>query len=98
VYYLQRIAVPPNAKLSVTLLDVTDLNRPRTLAEQSQAVSAVPVNYELRFNPASIHEGRIYQVKAELTMSEGKVWTHTKAYPVLTGNAPAYAEIVVGPQ
>lgn len=96
VYYLQRIAVMPDARLDVRLVDVTDLDRVRTLATTGGSVQAVPAPFTLKFDPNDVAEGRVYQVRATLTMG-GKTWSHTKAFPVLSGGAPAYVEIVVSP-
>jgi putative lipoprotein len=96
VYYLQRIAVMPDARLDVRLVDATDLDRVKTLASTGGRVQAIPAPFTLKFAPGDVTEGRVYQVRATLTMG-GKTWTHTKAYPVLSGGAPAYAEILVSP-
>lgn len=97
VYYRARIAVPPGSVLTVRLDDVTDSGRPRTIARQVGPITAIPADFELRFEPRAIREGRVYQVHADLEMGGKSTWTHLTAYPVLTSNAPNYVEIVVGP-
>lgn len=97
VFYLQRIAVLPGTTLDVRLVDVTDSTNVKTIARDTKSVQGIPVPYVLKFKPAEIREGRLYQVRAEMTMG-GRVWTHTQQYPVLTGGAPNYAEIVVSPK
>lgn len=97
VYFLQKMAVLPDSTLDVSLVDVTDTTHTKTIATESKKIQSVPAPYTLKFKPTAITEGRVYEVHAQLTMG-GRVWTHTMQYPVLTGGAPNYAEIVVSPK
>lgn len=97
VFYVERIALPETTVMTVRLLDVTDSANPRTLATDRRTVgSRNPNTFVLRFNPRSIREGRVYQVRAQLEAA-GRVWGHEQQVPVLTGNAPSYVEIRVVP-
>lgn len=97
IYYLHRIALPAESKLTVKLLDVTNTAKPITLAEYNRVIGMqTPAPFTLKFNPKSIRPDGVYQVLATLDAA-GQIWTHEQAYPVLTGNYPAYVEIRLSP-
>jgi putative lipoprotein len=97
VFYLQKIALPPDTKMTVELLDVTNSGRTKVISTDSQTIGAkTPADFRLAFSPSAIRADRVYQVRARLDAG-GRVWTHEQQYPVLTGGAPAYVEIRVSP-
>lgn len=75
VLYRERIALPPNAVLTVQLADVS-------LADASAAIIAeqtvdpagqVPIKFELRFDPAVIQPNMSYALLARITV-EDQLW------------------------
>ena len=59
VFYLQRIALPPSATLSVSLQDVSLADAPAVvLAEQNGPIKGqVPLPFHLSYDPAQVKSG-----------------------------------------
>lgn len=74
VFYLQRIALPPAATLSVSLQDVSLADAPAVvLAEQSGPVNGqVPLPFHLSYDPAQVKPGHRYAVSARIEL-DGKL-------------------------
>ena len=68
VFYLQRIALPPTATLTVSLQDVSLADAPaQTLAKQSGPVKGqVPLPFHLSYDPAEVKPGHTYAVSARI--------------------------------
>ena len=92
VTYRPRIALPPNAVLSVKLLDVSRADAPSiTLAETRVGTDGaqVPLPFSLVYDSADIQPRMRYVVRAEILDAQGVLmWTTDTAYPVLTQGAP----------
>lgn len=92
VTYLQRIALPPDAVVTVRLLDVSLADAPSvTLAEdviQAEGQN-VPIPYALTYDPGRVDARHRYVVRAEIRDGAGALrWTTDTAIPVLTHGAP----------
>lgn len=76
VFYLQRIALPPTATLSVSvsLQDVSLADAPaQVLAEQSGPIKGqVPLPFHLSYDPAQVKPGHRYAVSARIEL-DGKL-------------------------
>ena len=92
VTYRPRIALPPNAVLSVKLLDVSRADAPSvTLAETRVGTDGaqVPPPFSLDYDSGDIQPRMRYVVRAEIFDADGVLmWTTDTAYPVLTQGAP----------
>lgn len=92
VTYRSRIALPPDAVVTVQLLDVSLADAPsETLAEQTIRTDErqVPIPFRLTYDPFDVHPRMRYAVRATVRDGEGRMtWTTDTAYPVLTQNAP----------
>lgn len=92
VTYRPRIALPPNAVLSVKLLDVSRADAPSvTLAETRVGTDGaqVPLPFSLDYDADDIQPRNRYVVRAEIFDADGVLlWTTDTAYPVLTNGAP----------
>lgn len=93
VTYLPRIALPPNATVTVRLLDVSRADAPSvTLAQETIATGGrqVPIPFSLDYDPRAIEANRRYVVRAEIRDGAGVLrWTTDTAYLVLTNGAPS---------
>ena len=93
VTYRQRIALPPNAVLSVKLLDVSRADAPSvTLAETRVGTDGgqVPLAFSLDYDSADVEARNRYVVRAEIFDAQGVLmWTTDTAYRVLTQGAPS---------
>jgi putative lipoprotein len=74
VFYLQRIALPPTATLSVSLQDVSLADAPAVvLDEQKGPVKGqVPLAFHLNYDPAQVKPGHRYSVSARIEV-DGKL-------------------------
>lgn len=84
VFYLQRIALPPTAILSVSLLDVSLADAPSvTLAEQKGPVKGqVPLPFHLNYDPAQIKAGHSYSVSARIELDGKLLFITTERHSV----------------
>ncbi len=91
VFYLQRIALPPAATLSVTLQDVSLMDAPAVkLAEQKGPVKGqVPLPFHLSYDPAQIKPGHRYAVSARIELDGKLLFVTTEQHTVqLNGQDP----------
>ena len=99
VTYRQRIALPPNAIVEVSLQDVSRMDVPAEVLDSVKIPSAgrqVPIPFTLRYDPAQIDERYTYTVSARITVDGVLTWITTTQHRVLTGGAPTdNVEIIV---
>ena len=91
VFYLQRIALPPAATLSVSLQDVSLMDAPAvTLAEQKGPVKGqVPLPFHLSYDPAQVKPGHTYSVSARIELDGKLMFITTERHSVqLNGQDP----------
>jgi len=91
VFYLQRIALPPAATLSVSLQDVSLADAPAVvLAEQSGPVKGqVPLPFHLSYDPAQVKPGHRYSVSARIEVAGKLMFITTEHHGVsLDGSDP----------
>lgn len=102
VTYRQRIALPPEAVITVRIQDVSLADAPAQIIGE-QVIRAegkqVPIPYEVKYNPGEIKENHTYSMSARVENRAGELLfisdTHT---PVITGGSPTKdVEIVVVP-
>ncbi len=85
VFYLQRIALPPTATLSVSLQDVSLADAPAvTLAEQKGPVNGkqVPLPFHLSYDPAQVKPGHSYSVSARIELDGKLMFITTERHSV----------------
>jgi uncharacterized lipoprotein YbaY/heat shock protein HslJ/uncharacterized lipoprotein NlpE involved in copper resistance len=89
-FYRQRIAMPPDAVLSVRVEDVsrTDTQAP-ALAETLETFGdrQVPIEFALQIPNTAIDTSHSYNVRAAITVNGELRFTTTRSYPVLTRGA-----------
>ena len=91
VFYLQRIALPATATLSVSLQDVSRMDAPAvTLAEQKGPVKGqVPLPFHLSYDPAQVKPGHRYAVTARIELDGKLLFMTTEQHAVqLNGQDP----------
>ena len=97
VSYRERIALPPEAELSVTLYETTDATtEPRFVAAQLvQRPGGPPMRFRVSYPPGVIDARAGYTLIARIEVG-GKLWfVNERPVPVLTLGNPARADIVV---
>jgi uncharacterized lipoprotein YbaY len=100
VTYLQRIALPPNAVVEVTLQEVSRLDAAAvTVADQKipAAGQQVPIPFTLSYDAGQINPRYTYVVRAKITVEGQMRWTSSTAYRVITQGNPSTVEIQVEP-
>ncbi|MFK0086555.1 YbaY family lipoprotein [Pseudomonas sp. NPDC090755] len=98
VFYLQRMALPPAATLSVALQDVSLMDAPAvTLASQSGPVKGnVPLPFHLSYDPAQVKPGHRYAISARIELDGKLLFINTEHHGVqLDGNQPQPLRIKV---
>jgi uncharacterized lipoprotein YbaY len=97
VFYRERIAMPPNAVLTVTLADVSRADAPAdTLTvRRIDEPGNVPIDVELTYDPSMIDERSTYVVRATIEVDGEMWWTSTEVHRVLTGGASDRVEVLV---
>ncbi|HXZ79754.1 MAG TPA: YbaY family lipoprotein [Terriglobales bacterium] len=90
VAYRERVALPPNAMLTIRMEDVSKQDVGATLIAGT-AFSAngrqVPIPFELSYNPAKISQKGRYVVRANVDVDGELLFTTTQPYPVLNDGA-----------
>ncbi len=79
VAYRERIALPPDAKVIVSLDDVTHAGKSGSFVAQQtiQPSTQVPISFNLRYIPAVIDRSHRYVIKASILDSQdGVIWTN----------------------
>ena len=100
VTYRERIALPPDATVVVTLEDVSLADAPSTVIAGDiihTSGQQVPIPYSVTYDPADIVPQNRYVVRAQIFYDGDLSWTSTTAYPVITQDNPTDVEIVVQP-
>ena len=96
--YLQRIALPPDAMVTVSLQDISLADaRAKTLAEQKfpTAGKQVPIAFSLPFNPADIDPARTYTLRATISSGGRLLFASNMSNRVLTRGAGTQRDVVL---
>jgi len=80
VLYRERVALPPNAVLSVQLADVSLADAPAAVVgkQKIERVGQVPIRFEIRFDPSAIQPNVNYVLEARITVDD-QLWFITDA-------------------
>jgi len=101
VNYLQKIALPPDAVVTVQLQDVSLADAPAKVIgeEVITGPEQVPIEYSVSYEYREIEDSHTYVVRARIEDSTGKLlFTNDTSIPVLTqGNPTENVEIMVVP-
>lgn len=84
VFYLQRIALPPSAQVSVSLQDVSLADAPaQVLANQVlPGGKQVPIAFTLNYDPAQVKPGHSYAVSARIELGGKLMFISTERHSV----------------
>lgn len=98
VTYLERIALPADAKIIVSLEDVSRKDASGAFVAQQtlRPRTQVPVAYDLRYIPSTIDRRHTYAIRAVIVDAhDDLLWTSTESYPVLFNEAERPIAITV---
>lgn len=98
VFYLQRIALPPSATLSISLQDVSMADAPAVVLDQQKGPvkGQVPLPFHLSYDPAQVKPGHRYSVSARIEVNGELMFISTENHAVqLDGSDPQPLKIRV---
>ncbi|AXJ03500.1 hypothetical protein CFN16_04970 [Pseudomonas fluorescens] len=98
VFYLQRIALPPSATLSVSLQDVSLADAPAVVldVQKGPVKGQVPLPFHLSYDPAQVKPGHRYSVSARIEVNGELMFITTENHAVqLDGKDPQPLKIRV---
>lgn len=98
VSYRERMALPPNAVLQVSVEDVSLMDAPAKLLAQHQEVlggKQVPLAFAIPVAPELLQAGHRYGVRATIMVDGQLRFTSTRHYPVLTPGATHRHELLL---
>lgn len=84
VIYRERIALPPNALLSVELADVSLADAPAAVigSQTVDPAGQVPIGFEIRFDPSVIRPGMTYALQARITVDDQLLFLNDERHQV----------------
>ena len=97
VYYRERMMLPPDAEIRVTLEDISRMDVPSELIADSQfaARGGPPYGFELRYDPARIMQRRRYGLRAQIRVDGRLMFSSDQVTPVFDRDREAPIEILV---
>jgi len=98
VAYRQRIAMPPDAVLTVRVEDVSIADKPAlVLAEINEAFGTrqVPIPFSLQVPNRLIDPNHRYVIRATISVAGKLRFTTTRHYAVLTQDAPSHIDLLL---
>jgi len=97
VFYLQRIALPPGAQVSLVLEDISKMDvAAEVIAQQTiSAVGSPPYQMDLRYNAAQIKPQHRYALRARIELNGQLLFTNTQQIDAFTNQSAEPTEILV---
>ena len=91
VWYRQRSALPEDAVVEVSLLDVSRADAPAVVLAQTQIVptTQVPIAFTLHYDARQIQPSHSYALQAKILLGDTLLFISTEHYGVLTRDAPS---------
>ncbi len=100
VSYVQRVALPPEANIEVTFLDVSLQDTP-AIQLGNQVIQAagkqVPIPFAIRYDSRQIVSSHTYGVEVKIRVGERVIFASDTANLVLTQGRPSSVEVIVKP-
>ncbi len=87
IFYLQRIALPPEANLTVTLADVSKADASmEVISSRSYSTKdkPMPFTFELNYLMNVIKQNHTYNLSARITVNDEIIFISDTAHPVIT--------------
>jgi uncharacterized lipoprotein YbaY len=100
VTYEESVALPPNALVRVSLLDISRAGAPAAVLGELAIETGgrqVPIPFVIAYDPSAIDARRTYAVRARITVDGQLLFTSTTANLVITQGSPTDVGIVVQP-
>ncbi len=99
VTYFQRIALPPDAILTMKIVDVTTTDRDAAvIAEKAIEIThQVPIAFSMKFDPGKIDSPHRYNLEAVIRLHGRPIWRNSNANPVITNGNPMEMQVMLAP-
>jgi uncharacterized lipoprotein YbaY len=100
VFYLPRIALPPNSVIEVELQDVSRQDTAAIVLGKQTIITngrQVPFQFEIPYDLALVQEGNIYVIRAQIRADGQLLFASTSRYAVITNGHPNSADVQVDP-
>ncbi len=98
VTYRQRIALPPTAVLTVSLIDVSRADAAATVITQQRIETAgkqVPFSFDMAYDRTKIQERNRYAIRAEIRDGDRLLFTTDTNYSVITQGNPRNVDLTL---
>ena len=97
VTYRERMLLPPDAVIQVSLLDVSLMDVPAKLISRQEIrpEHAVPVAFSLPYDPEAIDGRMTYAVQARISSGDRLLFITDTSYQVLTRGRPDHVDLVL---
>src|SRR5499426_3389053 len=96
VTYPERVALPPDAVVEVTLYDVSVQDAPAPVIARTTVAPAgreVPLPFELRYDPTKIQPARWYALRAAIRGGGRLLFTTDSVHRVITNGNPTQVDL-----
>jgi putative lipoprotein len=97
VTYRERMLLPPDAEIEVSLLDVSLMDVAAKLISTQTIVPdhAVPIAFVLRYDPQDIDQRMTYAVRATIRSGDRLLFVTDRSYTVLTRGQSSHVDLVL---
>lgn len=99
ISYRERIALPPDARVIVRLVDVSKTDAPATVLGEQLIIAQgrqVPFAYAITYDPRRVDPRHSYAVQARIELGDGSLrFISDTRYPVLTSGAGSSVDLVL---
>lgn len=97
VWYRERMMLPPDAEITVTLEDVSKMDVAADIIATTTfpAVGGTPWNFTMEYDPTSIDSRHRYAVRARIEVNGQLMFTNTTQIPAFSGEEGKPLEILV---
>jgi putative lipoprotein len=96
VAYRERMALPPDAVVRISLVDASRMGAPAPAIAETTVVAAgrqVPIPFRLRYDPTRIDQSHAYAVRAEIRSGDRAMFATDGAYRVITQGTPSQVDL-----
>ncbi len=100
VTYRQRIALPPDAVVEVTLQETSRADAPAVILDRQTIPTngkQVPIPFTLNYNPIAINPQHTYTVSARILVDGQVQWISTSNPAVISEGNPSEVTVIVNP-
>lgn len=97
ITYRQKIALPPNAVVTVSLQDVSLQDAPAKIISQQviKSPGQVPIPFSISYDPKAIDGKNTYAIGVRITVGDKLLFINNTFYPVITKEKPSVIEVMV---